>query len=872
MNNLVKKFIAVLIVVGLNLPTASIALAQSNFTPSSVNPSGFKPTAANLKADLAGTEDLCKLDFLNKGVTKLKGLLKKKDEVAEISPEINEIGEVATEASELETHVWVTNDDFAFLPKIDASTKQSAKDTARLRSKAFCLDGLATILIRTMLQHVTNSIVDWINNGFEGDNGERAPLFVSDTRSFFNTIAQAEINAFGLELNNSKNPYARGFMTSLAQALQNRFEDNARYSFNELMSGGISGAGLGITIADFQRDFTLGGWEAWLALTQVPYNNPIGAEIEFSRELGTRLRGLYQNNLEQARAELTVTGGFLGDERCIDKGKKKVTRRQDMQARARDPEEYAKKPLCPSGQFQYVTPGQFIASQANLANSSVLRQFEMADSLTDALAAISDALINQLTKTMTEGFFEPIEINTSGFQLGISQPEGNQYIPPLYQNSDWFLAHPDFDITKGISQAIIDEQRTMKSKLEEQNKELLDLIKWIRQLDYCVPGPSSDWETRANELLSQEIELIPPFDTWLGKKEKTLDQIVGSMALAGAGIGALVGSLTVVLIPVGAAVGAIIGAVAGFLVNIFGNQINDKDMANIVAVFLGALYDIHFMPSVELISGGAVVSVLSDTLESYREIIEKTYFDPADPLNIMPTVTPEARTALAEIIGYDQMMNKNLERISITTNVINNLTDLKEKLDLLVPKYNPADPAVVQQFKDFGALFARLTNNMASGDDIAEVDDLLKQIKDKRDYVKDTLVGSCESEIAKLSADNPAVYKTYVGRRPYPIGQIDHPYADPPGRDLGFLYYNTFHSSWGPSSGVTTGKCTPPLSGLPAVHTTFDNTLRLDIDHSGTDCSASLWKKDFCPLPSGAPGPNNCGSVSRRFEGLMGMY
>src|SRR3972149_2813757 len=110
---------------------------------------------------------------------------------------------------------------------------------------------------------------------------------------------------------------------------------------------------------------------------------------------------------------------------------------------------------------------------------------------------------------------------------------------------------------------MIDEQRTMKSKIEEQNKELPELIKWIRQLDYCIPGPNPDWEITAGEALRNYQESVPPFETFLGKKGKEVANI-GEAALTGASIGAGVGATVGSVVPaLGTAIGAAIGAGVG---------------------------------------------------------------------------------------------------------------------------------------------------------------------------------------------------------------------------------------------------------------------------------------------------------------------
>ena len=64
-------------------------------------------------------------------------------------------------------------------------------------------------------------------------------------------------------------------MQNIALAFNNKFQDNARYSLNEL----IQSTNPEFTAETFQQDFSQGGWNAWTAMTQVPANNPLGFKL-----------------------------------------------------------------------------------------------------------------------------------------------------------------------------------------------------------------------------------------------------------------------------------------------------------------------------------------------------------------------------------------------------------------------------------------------------------------------------------------------------------------------------------------------------------------------------------------------------------------
>ena len=82
-----------------------------------------------------------------------------------------------------------------------------------------------------MLQKITLSTVEWINNGFGGK-----PAFIQDPGEFFGDIAKNEIIQFGLEIDDPiLYPFGKAFMRSQAEAFNTHFAQNAQYSLNELI-------------------------------------------------------------------------------------------------------------------------------------------------------------------------------------------------------------------------------------------------------------------------------------------------------------------------------------------------------------------------------------------------------------------------------------------------------------------------------------------------------------------------------------------------------------------------------------------------------------------------------------------------------------
>jgi len=290
------------------------------------------------------------------------------------------------------------------------------------------------------------------------------------------------------------------------------------------------------------------------------------------------------------------------------------------------------------------------------------------------------------------------------------------------------------------------------------------------------------------------------------------------------------------------------------------------------AQYLGGLLDVGILPGNGINTSGGINTVLEIVLDNYKKTINNVY-SPKPTNAYMPTVTPEARTEWGNLLGYEEILADNQEEISVMTNVVKNLTTLKNEVDTTINDFNSGNISQAtfeSNMKIHGAEFARLTNQMITGDDIATMDDFTKQLADKTAYVKDYLVGTptttgCEHELMQLPANTR---DKYARRQAYPL-PIDHAYSSPP--QLGFLYYSDYFSQWG----GTAGSCSsdPNYIGLSITVPSSDatsKTLVVDIQHAG----GSINPSGLSSLFSGgwSSNPNNCGVINRSLEKLIGVY
>src|SRR3989344_4440887 len=597
------------------------------------------------------------------------------------------------------------------IAELEAKIAKIDESTASLNVNSTCIQSIGRLIIKMLLQKLTVSTVNWINSGFDGN-----PAFIQDPGKFFNDIAKTEILQFGLEINNPELfPFGKAWMQNTAAAFNNKFQDNAQYSFNEL--GRI--ATPEYSAVTFQEDFSQGGWNAWTALTQVPANNPLGFKLLADNEIQRRLAGTTQSVAQNTRDALQAANGFLGDQRCVEP--KNLTREQHNAALVAGKKDENGNIIGVCQRWEYVTPGSMIAKAATDTISYPNNAYLNVQGLNDAVAAILDALLGQFSSNLMEkGFANLGDQGADGTLIYDSSMGGEPYssqtekdFMPAQLTSSWLSANPDFNIRTDLTQALIDEQRTYSDKLQLQNKELMSttdgknyalgtdgksnaygLMPTIYQLDYCIPGPHPGWEEDSRRVLSN-IENLIVAETEASLENRENAAIVGAVStfspLAGAIVGAQIGSAVPV---VGTIIGAAVGVAVSFIIaSIFGDDTPEKVRmyysAQIQAL-TGYLPDYGNEDDARagnISSKQGAVQVIDTVLYRYIDIINKTYFSSPE---ILPTVSKEAATSFNQIAGYGQMRKNNEDKISSLKTVTNILGEIKNKINALNTEYkNP---------------------------------------------------------------------------------------------------------------------------------------------------------------------------------------
>lgn len=730
------------------------------------------------------------------------------------------------------------------------ATQKGVDDIARNDT---CLKSIGRMVIKLMLQKITLSTVAWINNGFEGK-----PLFLQNPGKFFEDIAKNEIRAFGLEIDDPvKYPYAKNWLRNQVNAYNRKFADNAQYSLNEL----ITETTPQYNAITFSSDFSKGGWNAWRSLTSVPANNPLGFQLMASNELRFRLEGTQTSPAAKIQKALDQANGYLGDERCAEP--EGITKEMHQKALIDGERDSSGNIIGICKRWEYVTPGQMVAQAATKAINYPDNNLLNADDLNDAIGAILDALLNKWSSDITNKGFADFSNEGSGgaFVLdndaasasGYSDPQTERDFPSWQLGSDWLEQHPDFNIRTDLNQAIIDEQRIYIEKLEKQNEVIPELVKSIRQLDYCIPGPRPDWESAASvDNFYDTIKYSP-----VGLETPLLD-----------------------LLPAFDPTGIVSGIATAILENSKERQVKRQ-----VATYLSKLYDVHIYGAIgagdnneqdQVLDEDGIRNVIENTFETYRKQIYKMYNSGANSLAPMPLVTTEARNEYNKIVGYEQIGEDNFEEITFKKSVVVRLVQIKEAIEALGGANANED-----DLRPWISFFGRLTKDMVTGDDVAKADSLLKELESQKKYVWDDLLkgpGGCEEEVKNIYSSNNTVYSKFYRRQPYgtPVyylygapGQSTaplNPNTTTPwsqnavqswSTNEGFLYGSVYVNNW-----VVTPTTCPEFVGW--VEISLPN---IDKDTGNTTDLGGLES-----YPVGPYNANVCGVVTRKFEKMFGIY
>jgi len=289
-------------------------------------------------------------------------------------------------------------------PEIEKPSKDAAKKAKKQCIKEYFLDNFAWVAANVAIQSISSSVVDWINNGFDG-----SPAFVQNLKGHFNDLANATFedmlkifdiedfvcSSFSARLKNSFNiqlAINTGRFGKTAE--ENQFFKKAQCTIDSALKN------IGSTADAFKNDFSQGGWPAWL-LTINDSNNEIGAKIMWEEELWRR-----QNEAATYDSkELGFGNGFMSwKKKCgeYDTPDKKEPNYYDADGGfGGTPDQYDNDNVfggnCmdpDEGKIQ--TPGSVIEDRLNKSLGLAEGRLQVADELNEIVSALFSQLSQQV--------------------------------------------------------------------------------------------------------------------------------------------------------------------------------------------------------------------------------------------------------------------------------------------------------------------------------------------------------------------------------------------------------------------------------------------------------------------------------------------
>ena len=364
-----------------------------------------------------------------------------------------------------------------------------------------CLNGVAVNLARKQLVEMTRTTMQWVNTGFNGD-----PLYVRNVNKLMNSIEnevlEAELKLFKDPKNVDKYPFGRDYVRSVINA-KNTQNDFAKSMISDL-SVFLNFRGKEVSpnnagyIESYTKDFSMGGWSAWLGLTQRPQNNPLGSTLAMTNNLDEKV----ENEKKYVKSETEANGGMLSQKKCVAYGiNKKKADEKGNEGWLEDELLYAQglineEDICT--EWEVVTPGSLIKDKVSQHLNSPEVQTEMVKTVNDLLFGLFSSLITNFQ----EGGLSSLKptASKSDFDYGLFGGYGSNisgdYIPSTYEEKEseggWVNGEPP-DLTKDLPFII----STQKEFIEQANiyvKKYSEKIPALGKLDYCIPGPNASWK------------------------------------------------------------------------------------------------------------------------------------------------------------------------------------------------------------------------------------------------------------------------------------------------------------------------------------------------------------------------------------------
>ncbi len=358
-----------------------------------------------------------------------------------------------------------------------------------------CFSGIAITLAKNQLTSMTRYTMNWINTGFNGD-----PMYVQNITSLTNNIERNILEKSYQQLGNSNMayPYGSNFSRSLIRSYKagvaryggGNFLDSLTSDLTYFINDKVYDYGNKIDKRTalqrakdandaFANDFSTGGWDGWLALTQRDQNNPLGFTMQASQYLADRTA----EQKEEVKNELAQNNGFRSQKKCVlwelrdvnndpiyeeeftnfnlglgtdgsdlEDNLLKITKTSVSKP---DPDEYPNS-ICIKDEV--VTPGSIIKDKLAVYVNSPERQLELADTINESLNSLFSALVSKLqNQGLSSLSSEKYDYTINGFandNMGVSYGYTDNFDGGSFSSGSGYR-NGSFDLTRDLGNTYI---------------------------------------------------------------------------------------------------------------------------------------------------------------------------------------------------------------------------------------------------------------------------------------------------------------------------------------------------------------------------------------------------------------------------------
>lgn len=254
--------------------------------------------------------------------------------------------------------------------------------------KEYILDPLVWTAANVIIDKFSDSLVTWIQNGFEG-----SPMFLSDPEGFFkdtaNDISGAIINDLNMNwLCDSLGKFRFDLTFFLPGTSRSEyactFEDIAN-NFKDIASRDELGDWVDVNVdvnqqnivRRFGDDFRNGGFWMWLA-TPLPKNNQTGRIMTGWEKAAIAS----EEAKERGKFGLSINGGFFGMRKCVEY--------EDIQTAMQNNKE------AECTKYVNTTPGSLVQDQLNNSANKDLARLQVADEIDEIIGALATTMMGWL--------------------------------------------------------------------------------------------------------------------------------------------------------------------------------------------------------------------------------------------------------------------------------------------------------------------------------------------------------------------------------------------------------------------------------------------------------------------------------------------